>query len=201
MNLDWKNVPPAEAVGIVATVNPYLQQYGLSPDSCAVRVTKLPFYRNFIFYELTDAREAKPKSMFALQGEADGERATYVMDWTNRPIYTVNEFDLVLDHANLAEYLFFFFACVQGPYGPMTVVENLDTPESSNPDVYYRAEVLDRFTPPKIVGRTIGGGYVVKAGMFFKDCIFLTQMNVGRNGYIQIVDHVLMIGSLAEPSA
>lgn len=198
MNLDWKILPPAEAAGIAVRVNPYLQHYALPPENSSVRMAKLPFYKSFRFYELTDAREAKPKSMFALQRTVDGESATYVMDWTNRPIYTVNESDLALDHANLADYLFFFFACVQGPYGPMTVVENLDPPERIEPAVYFRVEALRRFMPPKIVGRTVGGGYVVKAGMLFKDCIFLTKMNVGRNGFIEIVDHELMLGSLSE---
>jgi hypothetical protein len=198
MKLDWRILDVAESDGVLAAINPHLAYYALDGDASAVRVAQLPFYTNFRFFELTDLRSRRPQSMFALH-RADPTSETFVLDWTNRPIYGANERDpLHLDQENVATYLGFFFACVQGPYGPMTVVENLEPPADSPPEVYNMVDALLGFCPPKVVGRTLGGGYAVKASMLFKDCIFITRMEVGRNGFIKITDHELSLGGLTE---
>ncbi|MDX1922618.1 MAG: hypothetical protein SFW65_05785 [Alphaproteobacteria bacterium] len=198
MNLNWRVLPRADAMRIIAAVNPHLGEYALPPGTSPVRQAKLSFYENYQFFELTDIREAQPKSMFALHNPNGGEDATFVMDWTNRPIYTVNEHDPIsLRTDNMADYLGFFFACVQGPYGPMTVVENLDPPADADEEVKKRVKEVLRMTPPKVVNYDRASGtFTVYAGMLFKDCIFKTKMEVGSNGLIQIVDHELAIGAL-----
>lgn len=201
MNLNWRVLQRTDATKILTAINPFLGEYALPAGSSPVRVAKLPFYENYQFYELTDIREAEPKSMFALHNTAaSGDESTYVMDWTNRPIYTVNEQDPInLRADNMADYLGFFFACVQGPYGPMTVVENLDPPPDADEEVKKVVKEVLRMTPPKVVNfDRASGTFTVYAGMLFKDCIFKTKMEVGSNGLIQIVDHELAIGGLNE---
>jgi hypothetical protein len=197
MQLDWRIIDGTDKDNALAAVNPYLGiYYALDSDASAVRIAQLPFYSNFRFLELTDLRPRQPKSMFALH-RAEPEGETYVLDWTNHPIYTTNERDPIrLDQQNVVTYLEFFFACVQGPYGPMTVVENLEPPADASPDVYNMADALLGFCPPKVVGRTAGGGYVIKGPMLFKDCVFMTRLEVGRNGFIRITDHELSLGGL-----
>ena len=106
MNLNWRVLPRPEAARIINAVNPYLGEYALPPGTSPVREARLPFYDHYHFFELTDIRDAKPKSMFALHNPLGGEEATYVMDWTNRPIYTVNEHDpITLTQENMPDYL------------------------------------------------------------------------------------------------
>lgn len=200
MNLNWRILPRADATRIVTAINPFLGEYALPAGSSPVRVAKLPFYENYQFYELTDIREKQPKSMFALYNPNGGEESTFVLDWSNRPIYTVNEQDPInLRQDNLSDYLGFFFACVQGPYGPMTVVEKLDPPADATEEVKAAVKEVLKMTPPRVTNfdRTTGT-FTVYAGMLFKDCIFKTKMEVGSNGLIQIVDHELAIGGLGE---
>jgi hypothetical protein len=200
MNLHWRVLPRADASRILSAVNPFLGEYSLPTGSSPVRVAKLPFYENYLFYELTDIREKQPKSMFALHNPNGGEDSTYVMDWTNRPVYTVNEHDPInLRQDNMADYLGFFFACVQGPYGPMTVVENLEPPKDADADTRQTVREVLKMAPPKVVNfDKASGTFTVYAAMLFKDCIFKTKMEVSSGGLIQIVDHELAIGGLDE---
>jgi hypothetical protein len=201
MNLNWRVLARADATKAVNAINPFLGEYALPSGTTPVRVAKLPFYENYQFYELTDIRDEQPKSMFALHNpNAAGEEGTYVMDWSNRPIYTANEQDPInLRADNMAEYLGFFFACVQGPYGPMTVVENLEPPPQSDEETRKVVKEVLRMTPPRVSGfDQASGTFTVYAAMLFKDCIFKTKMEVSGNGLIQIVDHELAIGGLNE---
>ncbi len=198
MNLKWRDLPRAEGTRIITAINPFLGEYALPAGTSLVRVAKLSFYVNYQFYELVDIREQQPKSMFALHNPQGGEDSTFVLDWTNRPIYTANEHDPInLKAENIGDYVSFFFACVQGPYGPMTVVENLDTPPDAAEDVRQAIKDIMKMTPPRVtnVDRTTGT-FTVYAGMLFKDCIFKTKMEVSSNGLIQILDHELAIGGL-----
>lgn len=203
MNINWKVLARADASKVINAINPYLGEYALPPGNSPVRMAKLPFYEHYSFYELTDIREAQPKSMFALYNPNASEDAVFVLDWTNRPIYTVNEQDpITLRQDNLSEYLGFFFACVQGPYGPMTVVENLEPPPKADAEVKkVVAEVL-KMTPPRVANYDRASGtFTVYAAMLFKDCIFKTKMEVSSHGLIQIVDHELAIGGLNQDEA
>ncbi len=198
MNLNWKILPRSDATRILGAVNPYLGDYALPTSNSPVRVAKLSFYANFQFYELTDIRDKQPKSMFALHNPSGGEDSTFVLDWTNRPIYTVNEHDPIdLRQDNIADYLGFFFACVQGPYGPMTVVENLEPPPDAADDVKKMVKEVLKMTPPRVAGYDRASGtFTVYAAMLFKDCVFKTKMEVAGNGLIQIVEHELALGGL-----
>jgi hypothetical protein len=175
-----------------------LGEYALPAGTSPVRVAKLSFYSNFQFYELTDIRDKQPKSMFALHNVNAVDDATFVLDWTNRPIYTVNEQDPInLRQDNIADYLGFFFACVQGPYGPMTVVENLEPPPDAGEDVKKMVKEVLKMTPPRVAAfDRASGTFTVYAAMLFKDCVFKTKMEVSSNGLIQIVEHELALGGL-----
>jgi hypothetical protein len=203
MNLNWKILSRADATRIIGAINPYLGDFALPAGTSPVRVARLPFYTNFQFYELTDIREKQPKSMFALHNPNGGEDSTYVLDWTNRPIYTVNEHDPIqLRQDNISDYLGFFFACVQGPYGPMTVVENLDPPPDASADVKNMVKEVLKMTPPRVSGfDRASGTFTVYAAMLFKDCVFKTKMEVSSNGLIQIVEHELALGGLTPDEA
>jgi hypothetical protein len=198
MNLNWKILSRADATRIIAAVNPHLGEYALPAGTSPVRVAKLSFYSNFQFYELTDIRDKQPKSMFALHNVNAVDDATFVLDWTNRPIYTVNEQDPInLRQDNIADYLGFFFACVQGPYGPMTVVENLEPPPDAGEDVKKMVKEVLKMTPPRVAAfDRASGTFTVYAAMLFKDCVFKTKMEVSSNGLIQIVEHELALGGL-----
>ncbi len=198
MNLNWKILSRADATRVITAVNPHLGEYALPAGTSPVRVAKLSFYSNFQFYELTDIRDKQPKSMFALHNPSGSEDSTFVLDWTNRPIYTVNENDPIsLRQDNLADYLGFFFACVQGPYGPMTVVENLEPPPDAAEDVKKMVKEVLKMTPPKVSNYDRASGtFTVYAAMLFKDCVFKTKMEVSSNGLIQIVEHELALGGL-----
>lgn len=203
MNINWKVLPRADASKIINAINPFLGEFALPAGNSPVRVARLPFYTNYQFYELTDIREAQPKSMFALYNPNAHENGVLVLDWTNRPIYTANEQDpLALRQDNLADYLGFFFACVQGPYGPMTIVENLEPPPKADAEVKKVVADVLTMTPPRVANfDRASGTFTVYAAMLFKDCIFKTKIEVSHTGLIQIIEHELAIGGLNQDEA
>jgi hypothetical protein len=202
MRLDWRQATHEETSYLKEALPGHLGRYlpkKVAQTGTAFRATDLRFYEGVKFVEVTVLKDRK--SMFCLCDNMDAN-STYVMDWTNRPIYTVNDKGCVrLTEENVADYLGFFFACVQGPYGPMTVVELLEAPEDATEEVKAAVADILKMCPPRVVGRTPTMGFVVYAGMLFKDCVFKTRMTVSQTGLIRIVDHELALGGLNEDEA
>jgi len=196
MNLPWRILPRADSMRILAVVNPLLHDGLLSPTS-QVRAATLSFYKYYQFYEIADAKHPQGK-VFALHNPGSTDNSTCLLDWSNGPIYTVNDSDPIrLRHENIAEYLSFFFACVQGPYGPMTVVEHLDAPPNATAQTRKSLQEVLQMVPPRVANYdSVTGTFTVYAGMLFKDCVFKTKLEVGSNGLIQIIDHEMALGGV-----
>jgi hypothetical protein len=194
MAINWKSVPRMEATKTIGEINPHLGEYAFPVASSQLRMASLPFYERFKLYEITDQKQNPPVGAFILHLPGGEHDSTYPLDGSNRPIYAVNEIaPLKLTDKTVTDYLGFFFACVQGPHGPMTIIESLDPQNVDKPE---DEAALKELAPPRLIGMTDKGAYEVQAAMLFKDCIFKTKIEVSKSGFLQITHHELAVGGL-----
>lgn len=96
-----------ETEGLLDAANPKLDGAVFHPDKTVALVHDLPFYPGYRFAEIADHESNPPRSRFVVQKDAD----ITVLDWTNGPIYLLNEkAPIRLDHHNVIDYVRFFSA-------------------------------------------------------------------------------------------
>ncbi|QQR69056.1 MAG: hypothetical protein IPI58_09600 [Alphaproteobacteria bacterium] len=213
MHINWRQMERMEGMRVVAEIMPHLKDVDMKPAVIRVRQAKLAFYDQYVFYELTDPSQNPQASIYALHKPGcEEEEATLVLDGTNRPIYTANEWaPLILDAGNIPSYVGFFFACVVGTHGPMAVVEKLEdmTPEKAAQEaadqgaspqeqekMAERVRTVQGICPPRVLNIESNGIYTVAAAMLFQNCIFRTKMEITTQGLIRITEHDMMIGGM-----
>ena len=111
---------PNAAQAILAEIAPTILPVKLPHDKTLIQVADLPFYKDYKFYALTDMTLPPPNVRYMLYKPGD----VSLMNWTNEPIYSVNEkAPIILDRKTLVPYAKFFFHFVRGQLGRFVIVE------------------------------------------------------------------------------
>jgi hypothetical protein len=148
----------------------------LTPGKTDVRVYDLPFYDEFKFYAISDQALPPPNTRYALYKPGD----VSLMNWTNEPIYSVNErAPIKLDRKTVITYAKFFFHYVRGQLGRFIIVEK---PEEvvwlANANAKEKAEVAARLMPVTYKGIGRDNLYTLTATVVFKNALFKTDIKI-----------------------
>jgi hypothetical protein len=142
----------------------------------AVQSAALPFYDEFKLYAVSDSSLPQPNTRYMLYKPGD----VSLMNWTNEPIYSVNErAPIKIDRKTCLSYARFFFHFVRGQLGRFIIVEK---PE----EVIWlaiatdaeKAEVNKRLMP--ITYKGIGRDNIITltATVVFKNALFKTDIKI-----------------------
>ena len=191
MTTDWLKADPSQAKKIMATLNDHIKPVAFDADKTTVRFRGLPFYKNVKFYELTDLTAVPAARKYAL---AD-DKNVYMINWTNGPIYEVNEnTPIELTPQNVADYVRFFFSYVRGRHGRFIVVENFEDIKWQNePPAQGRKVMQDILHPVSLIAEDQDGTFTLEAFMLFKDSLFRTLIHVKKDGNVDMSDEELKI--------
>lgn len=191
MSTDWLKADPSQAKKIMAALNDHIKPVAFDADKTTVRFRSLPFYKNVKFYELTDLTAVPAARKYAL---AD-DKNVYMINWTNGPIYEVNEnAPLELTAENVADYVRFFFSYVRGRHGRFIVVENFEDIKWQNePPAQGRKVMQDILHPVSLIAEDQEGTFTLEAFMLFKDSLFRTLIHVKKDGNVDMSDEELKI--------
>ena len=148
----------------------------LKDGQVTVKVADLPFYDEFKLFELTDTSRPAPNLRYMLHKPGH----VSLMNWTNEPIYAVNEIaPIKLDRKTVVPYAKFFFHYVRGQLGRFIIVEKPEdvtwlptaTPEE-------KAKVAKHLMPVKYqpIGRD--NLYTLTATVVFKNALFKTDIKI-----------------------
>ena len=148
----------------------------LTPGKTDVRVVDLPFYDDFKFYAISDQTLPQPNTRYALYKPGD----ISMMNWTNEPIYAVNErAPIKLDRKTVIVYAKFFFHYVRGQLGRFIIVEK---PEEvvwlANANAKEKADVASRLMPVTYKGIGRDNLYTLTATVVFKNALFKTDIKI-----------------------
>jgi hypothetical protein len=176
IDLTFEALTPDAAAEILTTIAPEILPVKLPADKTLVQVTALPFYPEHKFYALTDMSLPPPNVRYMLYKPGD----VSLMNWTNEPIYSVNErAPIKLDRKTLVPYAKFFFHYVRGQLGRFIIVEK---PEEvvwlDNANDKEKAEVASRLMPVTYKGIGRDNLFTMTCTVVFKNALFKTDIKV-----------------------
>lgn len=175
-DLTFTTMPPEEARTFLASIAHDMLPVSVPQDKTLVQVTALPFYDDYKFYALTDMTLPPPNVRYLLHKPGD----LVLMNWTNEPIYDVNEkAPIKLDRKSIVTYAKFFFHYVRGQLGRFIIVEKpedvswLDTATDEE-----KAKVAEHLKPVAYKGIGRDNLFTLTAIVVFKNALFKTDIKV-----------------------
>lgn len=175
-DLQFKALDPDAARAFLTTIAQAIEPVRLPMDKTLVQVVELPFYEAHRFYALTDMTLPAPNVRYVLHKPDD----TTLMDWTNEPIYAVNErAPIKLDRKTLAPYARFFFHYVRGQLGRFIIVEKPEDVEwLPNATAEEKAKLAPQLMPVTYKGIGRDNLFTLTATVIFKNALFRTDIRV-----------------------
>jgi len=175
-DLVFEKLDAAAASALLAEIAPKIAPVTLPEGKTDVGVAKLPFYDDYQFYELTDTTREAPNRRYMLYKPGDPN----LMNWTNEPIYTVNErAPIKLDRKSIVFYAKFFFHYVRGQLGRFIIVEKPEDvrwlPEANDKE---KADVAAKLAPVTYKGIGRDNLFTMTATVVFKNALFRTDIKV-----------------------
>lgn len=175
-NLIFQALSPDDARAFLATIAHDLLPIMVPADKTLVQVAVLPFYDEYKLYALTDMTLPPPNVRYVLYKEGDLQ----IMNWTNEPIYEVNEkAPIKLDRKTLVAYARFFFHYVRGQLGRFIIVEK---PEEivwlDNATDKEKADVAAKLLPVTYKGIGRDNLFTLTATVVFKNALFKTDIKI-----------------------
>ena len=172
----FETLNPDAAQKILDDIESEIDPVTLPAGKTTVQVTPLPFYEDFKLYALSDTTLPQPNTRYMLYKPGD----VSLMNWTNEPIYSVNErAPIKLDRKSCLPYARFFFHYVRGQLGRFIIVEK---PEEvvwlSNANDKEKAEVAARLQPVTYKGIGRDNLYTLTATVVFKNALFKTDIKI-----------------------
>ncbi len=182
---------PKQTAAVLAALGPALQTAPFDPGRSVVLARDLSFYPGHALCDITDHGATPPRRVFAVTGPS----APVLIDWTNGPIYALNQTaPLRLDDSTAADYVRFFFTYVRGRHGRFIVTESTDDIAwKEEPPPAARRAVGKILHPLRVVEKLPGGGYVFKACLMFRDSLFRSDVRVEPGGLVEMTNEELAI--------
>jgi hypothetical protein len=176
IDFTFENLDAAEAQKLLNDIASEIAPVKLTEGKTTVQVAKLPFYDEFKLYGLSDTTLPVPNTRYILYKPGD----ISVMNWTNEPIYSVNErAPIKLDRKTCLSYARFFFHYVRGQLGRFIIVEKPEEvtwlPHANEKE---KGEVKQRLMPVTYKGIGRDNLYTLTSTVVFKNALFKTDIKI-----------------------
>ncbi len=175
-DLVFEALNPEATKELLAAIASEIAPVTLPLDKTLAQVAPLPFYPEYKFYALTDMTLPPPNVRYMLYKPGD----VSLMNWTNEPIYSVNErAPIKLDRNTLVPYAKFFFHYVRGQLGRFIIVENPEDvvwlPDANDKE---KADVASNLMPVTYKGIGRDNLFTMTCTVVFKNALFKTDIKV-----------------------
>ena len=146
-------------------------------EDIVVSYTSLPFYKDFKLYSVSDNSKPAPNTWYMLYSPGG---SAFLMDWTNEPIYKVNEIaPIILNKTTALSYTKFFFHFVRGKLGRFIIVEKPSEvrwlPEAGQEE---KDAAKEHIIPLTYKGIARDNFMTLRASVVFKNAIFHTDVKI-----------------------
>lgn len=180
-----------ECETVLEEINPALKGSHFHPATVTILANEPSFYPGYRFLDLADYETVPNIRKFVLYKPGH----VVVLNWTNEPIYALNEkAPIVLTETTVADYVRFFFTYVRGRHGRFIITESVeDVTWRDEPPPAARKAIGKMLEPLHIQERGGAGDFKLVARMMFKDSLFKTTVNVQANGLVNLSDEELLI--------
>jgi hypothetical protein len=183
-----------EAQALLTVLNPQIDGSPYDPEKATVLTAPVSFYPGYQFIEISDHTTMPARKTALIYKTGQGESAV-ILDWTNGPIYALNEqAPLTLNENTINDYVRFFFHYVRGRHGRFVIIESVDEISwKEEPPVNARKAVGSLIAPLHLYSVDNDGTYRLSARMLFKDSLFKADIVVDNQGQVNLEDEELVI--------
>ncbi|MDD3029037.1 MAG: hypothetical protein PHS57_01965 [Alphaproteobacteria bacterium] len=176
IDLTFQSLDSAATQKFLDAVKGSFASVSLEGDGVSVQYADLPFYDEVKLYAITDSALPPPNTRYVLYRKGD----VCVMDWTNEPIYDVNErAPIKIDRKTCIPYARFFFHFVRGQLGRFIIVEK---PEEvswlPNATEQEKTAVNQKLLPLTYKGIGRDNLITLTATVVFKNALFKTDIKI-----------------------
>lgn len=187
----FKKLEGPQAEILLEEVNPKLEGSRFDSSTATIMVHDLSFYPGYRFVEIANHEVNPPIIRNVIQKDKD----IIVLDWTNEPIYLLNEkAPIKLDMNSAVDYVRFFFTYIRGRHGRFFITETVDDIRwREEPPPAARKAIGKLLAPLQITDVKDDGTFLLAANMMFKDSLFKTKVELKPNGRVELFDEELVI--------
>jgi len=180
-----------EVSALLPEINPSFEGGAFATDTTTILGQDLSFYPDYRFLDISDYSITPAPRKFVVFKPGD----VAILDWTNVPIYSLNErAPIKLDKGNVVDYVRFFFSYIKGRHGRFIIVENVDDVLwSEEPPAAARKAIGQMMVPTQVKGIDDDGTFHLSACMVFKDSLFRADIHVSRKGTVDLSNEELLI--------
>ena len=162
-----------------------------------VAIRKLPFYRNYKLYRLTNYASLPSFTMQFLSNDVE----FHYLDGTSGTIYTVNERDpIIIDQFNAIDYIDFFFMNVQGTEGDIFIIKDpAKLPFINSFDEYQKKSIFENFKPLDVTADLHPGHYKVTGTLYYDGSLIGASIVVSPDGKLHFAEQHLLLQGIYFP--
>ena len=180
-----------ETAKLLEIYNPLFHGSNFDPVETTIMSQAMSFYPGLRYLDIADYSCVPPIQRFAV----DGDGVNVVLDWSNKPIYQLNEdMPIILNEDTAADYVRFFFDHVRGKNGRFLITESVDDIKWRDDPPPAARKTIGEMLMPMIVADAKGdGGYFLSITVMFKDSLFQCDVDVSVDGQIDLHNEKLLV--------
>lgn len=187
----FKKLKEKEVAKLLETLNPMFEGSSFDSPETTIMAQKTAFYPGMRYLDIADYSCVPPMHRFVLEGAGHNT----VLDWSNTPIYALNEnLPIALDEDNAPDYVRLFFNHVRGKNGRFLITENVDDIRwREDPPPAARKSIGQMLLPITVKEQSKGGTYHLSVTVMFKDSLFKCDVNVTPSGQVTLDNEELLV--------
>ncbi len=187
----FQKLEEKDVKAVLDTFNPLFKGSPFDPSETTIMAQKVPFYPGLRYLDIADYSAVPPIHRFVLEGK----NHAIVLNWTNEPIYKLNEdIPITLDEDKVCDYVRFFFSHVRGKNGRFLVTESIDDIRwRDDPPPAARKSISQMLLPLEVEEQKEDGSYVLPATVMFKDSLFRCEITVSPGGLVNLDNEELLV--------
>ncbi len=180
-----------EVSSILETYNPMFDGCVFEARETTIMAQDISFYPGCRYLDIADYSSIPPIRRQVI----DGPDCRVVLDWSNAPIYQLNQsIPIHLNSNTVYDYVRFFFDHVRGKNGRFFITENIDDIRwHEEPPLAARKTIGEMLSPMMIMNFKQTGNYVLAMNVMFKDSLFECHVHVDSKGHINLQNEKLLI--------
>lgn len=176
IDFKFEKLDRAAATQLLTSTASAISPIIFSRTETEIEEAALPFYDGYKVFAFSDYARKAPNTRYFLIKADD----VIAMNWTNEPIYSVNEkAPIKLDRKTIIPYAKFFFHFVRGQLGRFIIVEKPDEVTwLPNANADEKNAVNAKLMPVTYKGIGRDNLYTLTATVVFKNALFVTDIKV-----------------------
>ena len=187
----FKKLELKDVAAVLEIFNPLFKGSHFDPNETTIMAQDISFYPGLRYLDIADYSAVPPIHRFAIQG---GNHAI-VLDWTNEPIYRLNQdIPITLDEEKVCDYVRFFFSHVRGKNGRFLITESVDDIRwREDPPPAARKSIGQMLLPISVSEQKSDGSYILPVTVMFKDSLFKCEVTVAPGGLVSLDNEELLV--------